>query len=662
MKKTTFLILMICMGIITNLFCQKASIELTFAAVNNSQYVLLDSIYVENLTQGGDTTIYAPQSILVLEYVSGIGDESLVNNRLILSQNYPNPFQQHTNISLFLPEKDNVIIRIQNLMGQEVSYYENTLSPGNHTFIFCPGNQDYYILTAFSGSGTRSIKMVNRNTKGNQQCSFVYGDFNQKHAVSKSAEATMDFIFSKGDELRYIGYAKTTGQIAGADVIEDAPQMDKTYQFEISEGMPCQDELYVMYEGQQYNTVQIGNQCWLKENLNVGTRINGEYGQVDNGLLEKYCYNDKEDSCDVYGALYQWKEMMQYTAAEGAQGICPDGWHIPTDPEWCTLTQFIDNTVDCDINGATGFNVGFKLKSTNGWFMGGNGSDDLGFTAVPAGLRNWDNGIFIVNSEKSYFWTSTKNDLNNAWFRRLNNDHFGIFRYNDSKNYGMSVRCIKGTPSSWVCGDTIHDSRNDMIYNTVEIGEQCWMKENMNVGVKIGGEYNQADNGLIEKYCYNNEEDSCDVYGGLYQWGEVMQYDANTPAQGICPTDWHIPSDEEWQQLEGEADSQYNYPDPIWINTGFRGLDAGGNLKATDTIHWLPPNLGATNSSGFTGLPAGYRHNNGEFLLHGDEAIFWTSYYSGSFALRRYLDYNDARVYRSNIEKYLGFSVRCVKD
>ncbi len=661
MKKTTFLILIICMGIVTFTFSQKASITLTFTAVNNAQYVLLDSVYIENLTQGGDTTIYAPQSSLVIENV-GIDDVSIENQTMTLSQNYPNPIRQQSNVNLFLPEKEDITIRIHNLIGQVVTSFKGKLSNGNHSFTFYPGNEDIYMLTVFASSGSQSIKMVNITRNGNKQCKIVYCSNSNNENAFKSLQSTMGFVFSYGDELRYIGYAKTTEQIAGAGVLEDAPQMDKSYEFEISAGMPCQEELYVMYEGQQYNTVQIGNQCWLKENLNVGTRIDGEYGQVDNGLLEKYCYNDEEDSCTVYGALYQWKEMMQYSTTQGVQGICPDGWHVPTDAEWCTLTQFIDPNVDCNLVGLIGIDVGIKMKSTSGWVMDGNGTDIFGFTAIPSGLRIASVGNFLLHGEAGYFWTSTKAGLNNGWFRRLGWDFWGIIQDNDSKDYGMPVRCIKGTPSSWVCGDTIHDSRDNMVYSTVEIGEQCWMQENMNIGVKIDGDYDQANNGLIEKYCYNNEEDSCDTYGGLYQWDEVMQYNTITPAQGICLPGWHIPSDEEWQQLEGEVDSQYNYPDPIWYQTGFRGFDAGGNLKETDTIHWLPPNLGATNSSGFTGLPGGYRHSSGEFLLYGDEAIFWTSYYSGANALRRYLDYDDARVYRGNIEKYLGFSVRCVKD
>ena len=89
----------------------------------------------------------------------------------------------------------------------------------------------------------------------------------------------------------------------------------------------------VQYEGKTYNTVLIGNQCWLKENLDVGTRINLNQSPTNNGIIEKYCYNDNPTNCDTYGGLYKWDEAMQYTTTEGAIGICPSGWHIPSDDD-----------------------------------------------------------------------------------------------------------------------------------------------------------------------------------------------------------------------------------------------------------------------------------------------------------------------------------------
>jgi uncharacterized protein (TIGR02145 family) len=217
----------------------------------------------------------------------------------------------------------------------------------------------------------------------------------------------------------------------------------------------------------------------------------------------------------------------------------------------------------------------------------------------------------------------------------------------------------------WLCGDSLIDTRDGKAYSTVLIGAQCWMAENLNVGIminNIAGGYQQTDNGTIEKYCYNNEEDNCGIYGGLYEWPEAMQYVIAEGAQGICPEGWHLSIDEEWKILEGTVDSQYPVGDPVWDLEGWRGLDAGSNLREEGIAHWNPPNPGATNSSGFTGLPAGFRDNS-NFGGLGLSGYFWSSsqYNSGS-AWSRYLYYDIAGVFRYHYDKVYGFSVRCLKD
>ena len=97
----------------------------------------------------------------------------------------------------------------------------------------------------------------------------------------------------------------------------------------------------VYYEGEIYTTVIIGNQCWMSENLNVGTMINGVTMPTNNGVIEKLCYNNNPLNCILYGGLYRWNELMQYVTTTGTQGICPTGWHIPSDPpEWNILTNY----------------------------------------------------------------------------------------------------------------------------------------------------------------------------------------------------------------------------------------------------------------------------------------------------------------------------------
>ncbi len=205
----------------------------------------------------------------------------------------------------------------------------------------------------------------------------------------------------------------------------------------------------VKYLGQEYHTVQIGDQCWLKENLNVGEFILGTMEQSDNGTIEKYCYNNEPDSCVKYGGLYQWDEMMQYTTQQGVQGICPPSWHIPTDEEWKVLEGAVDSRYgigDSTWEGYEyrGYDAGTNLKTTSGWNYGGNGTDLFGFSGLPCGCRyDIGSGFFDVGGS-GYWWTSTEYFGGSfAWFRSLIYGYPGVCRDVSIERGGLSVRCLK---------------------------------------------------------------------------------------------------------------------------------------------------------------------------------------------------------------------------
>ena len=199
------------------------------------------------------------------------------------------------------------------------------------------------------------------------------------------------------------------------------------------------------------------------------------------------------------------------------------------------------------------------------------------------------------------------------------------------------------------------------VYQTVTIGAQVWMAENLKVthyrnGDPIPHVTDSATwSGLTSgAYCeYNNDPSNVATYGRLYNWYAV--YDS----RNIAPEGWHVPTDEEWKQLEmflGMSQSQAD----AWL---WRGTDEGGKLKETGTTHWISPNTGATNESGFTALPGGYRLDNGTFIHVGDYANFWSSTVIGSYdAYPRRLYYNYSKVFRNGIRKEHGLSVRCVRD
>ncbi len=219
---------------------------------------------------------------------------------------------------------------------------------------------------------------------------------------------------------------------------------------------------------------------------------------------------------------------------------------------------------------------------------------------------------------------------------------------------------------------TFIDSRDNTEYSWVKIGEQIWMAENLKylpsvVGPSTGSNtdayyyvYGYADTDVDEA----KETEDYATYGVLYNWTAAMAGAGSSNVnpsgvQGICPDDWHLPSDAEWQQLEmylGMSLEQVN-------ETGWRGTDEGGKLKEAGLDHWQSPNTGANNESGFTALPGGYRVSNGYFYGLGYDGGWWSATDGGADeAWYRSLGESKSDVGRFGNYKSFGFSVRCVRN
>jgi len=199
------------------------------------------------------------------------------------------------------------------------------------------------------------------------------------------------------------------------------------------------------------------------------------------------------------------------------------------------------------------------------------------------------------------------------------------------------------------------------VYQTITIGDQEWMAENLKVthyrnGDPIPHVTDGATWGALTTgaYCeYDNNPSNVATYGRLYNWYAVDD------SRNIAPEGWHVPTDEEWKQLEMYLGMSQAEAD----GSSWRGTDEGGKLKESGTTHWASPNTGATNESGFTALPGGYRGSNGYYHLMGNYAFFWSSTeYNDHDAWYRNLTYHLSEVSRSNPNKHYGFSVRCVRD
>lgn len=170
------------------------------------------------------------------------------------------------------------------------------------------------------------------------------------------------------------------------------------------------------------------------------------------------------------------------------------------------------------------------------------------------------------------------------------------------------------------------DSRDGKVYKTVTIGTQTWMAENLAY---------KASNGC---WAYNDSISYVATYGYLYDWGT---------AKTVCLTGWHLPTDAEWTTL-----------------TNYLGVDSvAGKLKEIGTTHWKSPNMGATNSSGFTALPGGDRNFNGRFNNIGNYGRCWSSTKEFTAnAWYRIMYYSNSNMHRGSDNQVNGISVRCVKN
>jgi uncharacterized protein (TIGR02145 family) len=424
-------------------FGQRLEPRVTFSADNNGTRVQLDSIKLINRSGGGITTLYWPDSVISMELAMGdmvvfvgyatnyevyVPELIQGKDRFELFQNFPNPVFDKTTVNICLPESGNLDIVVNDLQGRILASNDWDLGKGTHSFQFVPGKSSIYFITARWNGKSQTIKILNAGQQSTDGCNVSYS-------------GSSDEIHSLKATSLYDGRFMESGFV-------DSPSGDTSYTFQFASNIPCSGSPVVEYGGQVYHTVQIFNQCWLKENLNIGTMISAQGAQTDNGVIEKYCYNNDEEKCEEYGGLYRWQEMMQYGSITGSQGICPPGWHVPVDEEWKVLEGAADMEYgicasEWDINYAyRGYDVGTMVKSSCGWKYYGNGSDKLDFAGLPGGACFPDN-IFMNAGYIGNWWTSTQNNYNCAINRYLDYQYNEIGRSYEIKDVALSVRCLK---------------------------------------------------------------------------------------------------------------------------------------------------------------------------------------------------------------------------
>lgn len=357
---------------------------------------------------------------------------SVENNKLpegySISNNYPNPFNPKTRIDFTLPKAANIKAEIFNVTGQRVrDAIETTLSVGNnHLEIELSGlpNGVYFARIIIDGNYTVTKKLMllynSQHLNTSVNTSILKVGKITKDVLIDSIIISADFI----ERTRIIPPIYSTGNSLDLGKINVKKKPDPPY-------ISCPGTPTITYEGKLYHTVQIGTQCWLKENLDVGIMINGTEEQTNNNKIEKYCYDNDSANCTAYGGLYKWDEAMQYVNTEKTKGICPQGWHIPSSTElYDSLRKAVQGN-------------GNELKSTGQGLNGGRGTNESGFSALFVSGRFFYTQKFSEIGSVSCFWSSTEAHIFNGYVMYMSYYFNDAYLSNYNKLDGYSIRCLK---------------------------------------------------------------------------------------------------------------------------------------------------------------------------------------------------------------------------
>lgn len=379
----------------------------------------------------------------------------------------------------------------------------------------------------------------------------------------------------------------------------------------------------------KYKVAKIGQQYWFAENLRYAdsTKTKNLKKNID-------CLEGRSENCEKLGLLYTWTGAMDIADSFATkrhstlrswefQGVCPNGWTIPTTEQWAELLSHVDF-----VNGDEG--TGTSLKSVESWDKAEdtpNGVNRFGFNALAGGRLNNEGG-FLSGGKYAYFWASDEVDAGTASGFSFHYDNVVVNKGQYYKDHGMSVRCVLSSEASVTLDGDLDSSYiaeipfdydsmkvNGETYKTIKIGEQTWMAENLNY--KTG-----------ESWCYKDESSSCDKYGRLYDW---------ETATTLCPEGWKLPSRDDFNVLYA-------------FHKDGRFLRSREGWKNEDGLNFW----------GFDLLPGG-GYKDGDFFDEKVSAYLWTSSTSSDFADAFFVNYYGEPSIKS-FSKKTGHSVRCIKE
>ena len=521
---------------------QNLIVSFTGRNVNTGSYVQLSRVEITNQTRGWTEELIYPDTVSVLVVGTGIDD----NTPAVfgLSHCTPSPFSGTTYVNLSLPEGDDVTLEACDVNGRvAVSRSFVSMQSGTHVLRVNLAAAGAYLLTARQNGKVSTVRMVNQRSGGENSMEMVgLRDIPQ-------TKGDIDHPFSYGDSMIYKGYATISGLELESEVVAQTQSQPETiimyFSTALFDGQPCPGAATVTdYDNNTYNTVQIGDQCWMKENLRTTHYADGTAIPAGTTIYYIAAYrfapNNDESNVATYGYLYNWYAVMHGAASSsanpsGVQGICPAGWHMPSDAEWTQLTTYVhDNGYQCaDCNASNLWTnvdcIAKALAVQTGWCSYSNDAcavgydlstnNATGFGVLPAGFYC---GTYYYGFS-AYHWSTTQNNNDNstAYSRTLDYCRDYVYRYYHYKYEGHSVRCVRGavimlptvttdsvsavTDTTATCGGTVTTDGN----TAVTMRGVCWntlpdptVNDSHTVDGTGSGVFNSSMTGLVSGTIY----------------------------------------------------------------------------------------------------------------------------------------------------------------
>ena len=644
---------------VSTLFAQ--TVTLTFTAKDAANhYVQLNRVIITNLTKSWQETIYWPDTVLTMQNGTGIDDHTL-DGGFALSQNNPNPFSGTTEVSLTTVDEGKVDLDIKDMNGRIIETQNLvSLQPGNHQFRISLSTAGTYVMTARQNGKTSSIKMICNGGGGSNNIDYL----GMVQTITVVLKSSTNKPFNFGDQMEYVGYAFINNTEAESQRITQVQGSSQLFTLQFAE-----TQIYYM------PTVTTNTVSGITSNAaTCGGNVTSDGGAA---VTER-------------GVCWSLSHNPTISSDHTTNGSGTGAFTSSLTGLYAGRTYYVRAYARNSVGTSYGNEVSFTTSATLPEVTTGTVSNLTGTSAYCG--NNYVNSVVAAPvTARGVCWSTSQNPT-------LNDSHtsdgsgtgsFGSSITGLAANTVYYVRAYATNSVGTAYGNVVSFTTLSMdgqpcpnaatltdidgnTYNTVQIGDQCWMKENLRtthyadgVSIPVGNMSGEGSN--ILPYYYILPYQAQLGYGYLYNWPAVMHNACSSNAnpsgiQGICPTGWHVPSLDEWWQLESYVGSQSQYQ---CDNSIAKALASTTGWQNSSTSCAIGNNPSTNNATGFSAIPAGVWFSsglNGAGLYGaGQYTYFWTSNgNSVDYASSRYLSADNTYISGNSSFKNLGLSVRCV--